>query len=81
MTENVLSSNPVLNLNTVTSNVKTTWDIVEDANGKTILRVNEVVILRSRIPAANKADSKQYAAISALEAISKVGFFFCYFLL
>lgn len=62
---------PLKSLNQLTSRLRFSWDLKALDDGRTALRVNDVVVLEGIF--LNDADGKNFVASAALAAISRVG--------
>ncbi|KAL3998912.1 hypothetical protein ACH3XW_16980 [Acanthocheilonema viteae] len=62
---------PLLSLNQLTSRLKYKWELKSVENGKSVLLVNDVIVLEGILPAWNDNDTKNFAAAAALASLSR----------
>lgn len=66
------ASEPLLSLNQLTSRLKYKWELKSIENGKSVLLVNDVIVLEGILPPWNDNDAKNFAAAAALASLSRV---------
>uniref|UniRef100_A0A0R3RXC9 XRN2-binding (XTBD) domain-containing protein n=1 Tax=Elaeophora elaphi TaxID=1147741 RepID=A0A0R3RXC9_9BILA len=62
---------PLVSLNQLTSRLKYKWELKSVENGKSMLVVNDVIVLEGILPSWNDNDAKNFAAAAALASLSK----------